>query len=53
MAAYVTVPPAPPDADVLAEHWRTLVAAGADELTPVPRWAGLRPAAGHGAEGDR
>jgi len=33
MAAYVTVlPPAAPHADVLAEHWRTLVAAGADEL---------------------
>lgn len=33
LAAYTTVlPPAPPDADVLAEHWQKLVAAGADEL---------------------
>jgi hypothetical protein len=33
LAAYVTVlPPVPPDAHVLAEHWRTLIEAGAEEL---------------------
>jgi hypothetical protein len=33
LAAYVTVlPPVPPDPDVLAKHWQTLVDAGADEL---------------------
>jgi hypothetical protein len=33
VAAYVTVlPPTPVDPDVLAGHWRELVAAGADEL---------------------